>query len=81
MDEDLFYVFLFQLEEGEIDVRLNSLKGCFIQRSGRTRNWLKKYLVSSLILSAKKVYKIHCKIKFLIMVRRFIKYQSQDPTR
>ncbi|XP_059055883.1 uncharacterized protein LOC131849781 [Achroia grisella] len=27
-----------QLEEGEIDVRLNSFKGCFIQRSGRTRN-------------------------------------------
>ncbi|KAJ8710594.1 hypothetical protein PYW08_009109 [Mythimna loreyi] len=26
------------LEEGEIDVRLNSFKGCFIQRSGRTRN-------------------------------------------
>ncbi|CAG9124510.1 unnamed protein product [Plutella xylostella] len=27
-----------QLEEGEIDVRLNSFKGCFIQRTGRTRN-------------------------------------------
>ncbi|XP_046680963.1 uncharacterized protein LOC124367846 [Homalodisca vitripennis] len=26
-----------QIEEGEIDVRLNSFKGCFIQRSGRTR--------------------------------------------
>ncbi|XP_069355918.1 uncharacterized protein [Maniola hyperantus] len=26
------------LEEGEIDVRLNSFKGCFVQRSGRTRN-------------------------------------------
>ncbi|XP_061723767.1 uncharacterized protein LOC133529994 [Cydia pomonella] len=26
------------LEDGEIDVRLNSFKGCFIQRSGRTRN-------------------------------------------
>lgn len=27
---------LFQLEEGEIDVRLNSFKGCVIQRSGNT---------------------------------------------
>lgn len=27
-----------QLEEGEIDVRGNSFKGCFIQRSGLTRN-------------------------------------------
>ncbi|XP_026468054.1 uncharacterized protein LOC113371621 [Ctenocephalides felis] len=26
-----------QLEDGEIDVRLNSFKGCFIQRSGRPR--------------------------------------------
>ncbi|XP_054276505.1 uncharacterized protein LOC128995509 [Macrosteles quadrilineatus] len=26
-----------QIEEGEIDVRLNSFKGCFIQRTGRTR--------------------------------------------
>ncbi|XP_046619577.1 uncharacterized protein LOC124304882 [Neodiprion virginianus] len=26
-----------QLEEGEIDVRLNSFKGCFMQRSGRPR--------------------------------------------
>ncbi|XP_075218234.1 uncharacterized protein LOC142323021 [Lycorma delicatula] len=26
-----------QLEEGEIDVRLNSFKGCFIQRTGRHR--------------------------------------------
>ncbi|KDR11698.1 uncharacterized protein LOC110836848 [Zootermopsis nevadensis] len=26
-----------QLEEGEIDVRLNSFKGCFIQRAGRQR--------------------------------------------
>lgn len=28
----------FQLEEGEIDVRLLSFKGCFIQRSGRLSN-------------------------------------------
>lgn len=27
-----------ELEEGEIDVRLNSFKGCFIQRVGMTRN-------------------------------------------
>jgi len=27
-----------ELEEGEIDVRLNSFKGCFIQRTGRNRN-------------------------------------------
>ncbi|XP_055320545.1 uncharacterized protein LOC129577472 [Sitodiplosis mosellana] len=27
-----------ELEEGEIDVRLNSFKGCFIQRLGRSRN-------------------------------------------
>lgn len=27
----------FQLEEGEIDVRLNSFKGCFMQRNGRPR--------------------------------------------
>ncbi|XP_044743637.1 uncharacterized protein LOC123305867 [Chrysoperla carnea] len=27
-----------QLEEGEIDVRLNSFKGCFVQRSSRPRN-------------------------------------------
>nr|XP_004927291.1 uncharacterized protein LOC101742833 [Bombyx mori] len=26
------------LEEGEIDVRLNSFKGCFAQRAGRSRN-------------------------------------------
>ncbi|XP_046399530.1 uncharacterized protein LOC124165998 [Ischnura elegans] len=26
-----------ELEEGEIDVRLNSFKGCFIQRSARMR--------------------------------------------
>ncbi|GLG98455.1 hypothetical protein R5R35_011134 [Gryllus longicercus] len=26
-----------QLEEGEIDVRLNSFKGCFIQRASRPR--------------------------------------------
>lgn len=31
-------IFFFQLEEGEIDVRLNSFKGCFIQRLGRSRN-------------------------------------------
>lgn len=61
----------FQLEEGEIDVRLNSFKGCFIQRSGRTRNWfLKPYFVSSLILCAKKVHKIHNKIQFMIMVSK-----------
>ncbi|XP_043469892.1 uncharacterized protein LOC122503424 [Leptopilina heterotoma] len=31
-------IYLFdQLEEGEIDVRLNSFKGCFMQRSGRPR--------------------------------------------
>lgn len=30
--------YLLQLEEGEIDVRLISFKGCFIQRSGRSRN-------------------------------------------
>lgn len=29
---------LFQLEEGEIDVRLISFKGCFMQRTGRSRN-------------------------------------------
>lgn len=27
----------FQLEEGEVDVRLNSFKGCFIQRYNRSR--------------------------------------------
>ncbi|XP_059613274.1 uncharacterized protein LOC132259592 [Phlebotomus argentipes] len=27
-----------ELEEGEIDVRLHSFKGCFIQRLGRSRN-------------------------------------------
>ncbi len=27
----------FQLEEGEIDVRLNSFKGCFVQRVHRQR--------------------------------------------
>lgn len=27
------------LEEGEIDVRLNSFKGCFIQRLSRPRQW------------------------------------------
>lgn len=31
-------IYLFdQLEEGEIDVRLNSFKGCFMQRNGRPR--------------------------------------------
>uniref|UniRef100_A0A6V7IZU2 Uncharacterized protein n=1 Tax=Bracon brevicornis TaxID=1563983 RepID=A0A6V7IZU2_9HYME len=25
------------MEEGEIDVRLNSFKGCFMQRNGRPR--------------------------------------------
>lgn len=27
----------FQLEEGEVDVRLNSFKGCFIQRYNKSR--------------------------------------------
>ncbi|XP_057320665.1 uncharacterized protein LOC130664659 [Microplitis mediator] len=31
-------IYLFdQLEEGEIDVRLNSFKGCFMQRNGRPK--------------------------------------------
>ncbi|XP_076673904.1 uncharacterized protein LOC143372012 [Andrena cerasifolii] len=31
-------IYLFdQLEEGEIDVRLNSFKGCFMQRNSRPR--------------------------------------------
>lgn len=33
----LFVILYFQLEEGEIDVRLNSFKGCFVQRVHRQR--------------------------------------------
>ncbi|ENN79578.1 uncharacterized protein LOC109534752 isoform X1 [Dendroctonus ponderosae] len=33
--QDLF--FYFQLEDGEVDVRLNSFKGCFIQRYNKSR--------------------------------------------
>lgn len=33
-----YFLYSFQLEEGEIDVRLISFKGCFVQRSGRSRN-------------------------------------------
>lgn len=46
--------FYFQLEEGEIDVRLNSFKGCFIQRASRQRPWRQ-----TLLQFAKSIWKGH----------------------
>lgn len=63
-----------ELEEGEIDVRLQSFKGCFVQRSNRSRGWA-NYTMISIIRKISKQSSGHTEVSLVFDVSKFRRRQ------